>query len=149
MEHILDVQSLLGSSCPMVRHCQRQTVLPVILHSTLNLSDTCRVRRREMLALASCIHEQYIFRMPCPAMHVSAHGVAESSTATRGCVNVTSPKSLTSACTITPGLWHTATTKPCEVDADWICHQHVAPLSIEARSRSQASDPGPSTHTTP
>lgn len=100
--------------------------------------------------VGSCIHEQDICQMPCPAIHVSARGVAENSTSTQcGSVNVTSPKSLASACTITPGLLYTPTMKPCEVDANWICHQHVAPLSLEARSRSQASDPEPSTHKTP
>jgi hypothetical protein len=113
-----------------------------------HFSDTCRVRRRELSALThtsktsvKCHARPFTFRLVGWPKARPRHIVA--------LVNVTSPNSLASACTITPGLLYTVTMKPCEVDENWICHQHVAPLSIEARLRSQASYPESSMHTTP
>lgn len=117
----------LDSFCPMVRHCQRQTVVPVILHSTPisptpaeSADENCRLLRLAYTSKTSvkCDAQPFTFRLMGWPKTRPRHVVALA--------NVTLPKSLVRACTITPGLWHTATMNPCETDAYWICHQPVA-----------------------
>lgn len=153
VEHILDVQSLFyrwphpvpwfgtGSDRPF---CQ-SPCSPLLTSPTPAefAEENCRLLRLAYTSKTSvkCHARPFTFRLVGWPRARPRHVVA--------LVNVTSPKSLVSACTVTPGLWYTATMKPCEVEADWICHQHLTPLSIKAKSRSQASDHESSAYTIP
>ena len=110
---ILDVQSL-DSLCPMVQVCQRQALLPVILHSTPTSPTPAEAADEISSALAytsktsvkcKCHTQPYAFRLVgWPKDRPDTLWLLE---------NVTSPKSPSTH----QRSWHTATMRPYEAGA--------------------------------